>query len=59
VLYAAGRVLGRTTGSEATTEIPASLLGRGPATIRATGRQGSGQEGSVHAEPVTIEVVGG
>lgn len=59
VLYAAGRVLGRTTGSESTIEIPASLLGRGPATIRATGRRGRGQEGSVHAAPVTIEVIGG
>ena len=59
VLYAAGRVLGRTTGSEASIEIPASLLGRGPATIRATGRRGSGQSGSVHAEPVTVEVLGG
>lgn len=59
VLYAAGRVLGRTTGEASTVEIPARLLGAGPATIRATGRRGSGQSGSVHAVPVTIMVTGG
>lgn len=58
VLYASGRVLGRTTGAETSLEIPASLLGQGPATIQATGRRGSGQAGSVHAEPVTVMVRG-
>ncbi len=59
VVFAAGRVLGRATSSEAVLEIPASLLGSGPATIRATGRRGSGQSGSVHAEPIAVEVIGG
>lgn len=58
ILYTAGRVLGRTTGSDAALTVPARLLGRGPATIRATGRQGSGQSGSVHARPVTVQVTG-
>jgi hypothetical protein len=58
VLYAAGRVLGRTTEAESSIEIPASMLGQGPATIRATGRRGNGQAGSVHADPVTVMVLG-
>ena len=59
ILYAAGRVLGRTSGNQASLEIPARTLGRGPATIRATGRQGNGQSGMVHAEPITVVVTAG
>ena len=56
VVFSMGRVLGRTTGTEATIEVPAELLGRGKVTIRATGRSGSGAANSVNAQPVTIEV---
>jgi len=56
VVFSMGRVLGRTTGAEATIEVPAELLGRGKVTIRATGRSGSGAANSVNAKPVTIEV---
>ena len=56
VIYAMGRVLGRTGGGESAIEVPAELLGRGSVTIRATGRAGSGAINSVNALPVTIEV---
>ena len=55
-VFAMGRVLGRTTGPEATIEVPAALLGRGRVEIHATGRAGDGAANSVNAEPVTIEV---
>jgi hypothetical protein len=55
-LYSLGRVLGRTTGADATVEVPAELLGLGRVTIRATGKAGAGAINSVNAEPVTIEV---
>ena len=55
-IYALGRVLGRTSGGEATIEVPADVLGLGPVTIRATGRVGTGAINSVNAVPVTIEV---
>ena len=55
-LFTMGRVIGRTTGGEATIDVPAELLGRGPVTIRATGRAGTGRTASVNAAPVTIEV---
>ena len=55
-IYALGRVLGRTSGGEATIEVPADVLGLGPVTIRATGRVGTGAVNSVNALPVTIEV---
>jgi hypothetical protein len=58
VIYATGRVLGRTSGETATIEIPASLLGRGTAMIRATGNGGDGQTGTVHADPVAVQVLG-
>jgi len=56
VVFAMGRVLGRTGGGESSIQVPAELLGRGSVTIRATGRAGSGAINSVNASPVTIEV---
>jgi hypothetical protein len=56
-VYAMGRVLGRTNGSDTTIEVPAELLGRGRVPIYATGRTGNGAINSVNAEPVTIEVL--
>jgi hypothetical protein len=55
-VFAMGRVLGRTSGPEATIEVPAALLGRGRVEIHATGRAGDGAANSVNARPVTIEV---
>lgn len=56
VIFAMGRVLGRTTKGDASIEVPAELLGRGSVTIRATGRTGPGAINSVNAAPVTINV---
>lgn len=56
VIFAMGRVLGRTRESTSSIEVPAELLGRGSVTIRATGRGGSGPGGSVNAIPVIVEV---
>ena len=56
-VFAMGRVLGRTSGPEATIEVPAALLGRGRVEIHATGRAGEGAAKAVNAEPVTIEVL--
>lgn len=56
VIFAMGRVLGRTTKADAAIEVPAELLGRGSVTIRATGRTGLGAINSVNAVPVTIDV---
>jgi hypothetical protein len=56
-VFAMGRVLGRTSGPEATIEVPAALLGRGRVEIHATGRAGEGAANAVNAAPVTIEVV--
>jgi hypothetical protein len=57
IVYAMGRVLGRMGQTDSSIEVPAELLGRGTATIHATGRFGPGAVNSVNAEPVTIEVV--
>jgi hypothetical protein len=57
VVYAAGRLLGRTTGADSSITIAARVLGSGPVTIRATGRRGNGQASSVHATPVTLQVL--
>jgi hypothetical protein len=51
-----GRVLGRTAAASAASEFPAELLGRGPVTIRATGRTGPNPTDAVNAPPVTIDV---
>jgi hypothetical protein len=56
-LFCNGRVIGRTTGPEATVEVPADVLGVGTVTIRATGRAGFGIANTVNAEPVTIDVL--
>jgi len=56
-LFCNGRVIGRTTGPEATVEVPADVLGVGKVTIRATGRAGFGIANTVNAEPVTIDVL--
>ena len=56
VIYAMGRVLGRTRESASAVEVPAELLGRGSVTIQAIGRAGSGVANSVNAVPVTVEV---
>jgi hypothetical protein len=56
-VFAMGRVLGRTTGPEATIEVPAALLGRGRVRIHATGRAGEGAANAVNAAPATVEVV--
>jgi hypothetical protein len=56
VIFSLGRVLGRTAAAEATIEVPADVLGRGPVTIRATGRTGPHPTDVVNAPPVTIEV---
>jgi hypothetical protein len=57
VVFAMGRVLGRTSGAEATVEVPADLLGRGRVAIRASGRAGPQPHESVNAEPVFVEIV--
>lgn len=56
VLFTMGRVIGRTSGGESSIDIPAETLGRGPVTIRASGRTGAGVKNSVNAVPVTITV---
>lgn len=56
VVFATGRVLGRTTGPDAAIEVPASLLGLGPVTIRATARSGPRPADGVTAKPVDVEV---
>jgi hypothetical protein len=56
VVFATGRVLGRTTGPESSIEVPAELLGRGRVMVRATGRGGPTPADTVNAVPVTIEV---
>lgn len=56
VIFAMGRVLGRTRESTSSIEVPAELLGRGSVTIQAIGRAGSGVGNSVNAVPVTVEV---
>lgn len=56
IIYGMGRVLGRTATGQATIEVPAELLGRGPVTLRATGRTGPNPGDAVNAPPVTIEV---
>ena len=59
VIFAMGRVLGRTQEAVSSIEVPAELLGRGSVTIRATGRFGDGAANSVNALPVTVEVSDG
>lgn len=56
VLFTMGRVIGRTTGGDSSIDVPAETLGRGPVTIHATGRSGTGVKNSVNAVPVTITV---
>jgi hypothetical protein len=56
VVFATGRVLGRTTGPESSIEVPAELLGRGTVTVRANGRGGSKPSDGASAVPVTVEV---
>jgi len=56
VVFATGRVLGRTTGPDSTIEVPAELLGRGTVTVRATGRGGPTPADGVNAMPVTVEI---
>lgn len=56
-VFCNGRVLGRTAGSEATIEVPASVLGVGRVQIRATGKAGFGISNSVNAPPVTVDVL--
>ncbi len=59
VVFAMGRVLGRTNSAQESIEVPAEVLGLGPVTIRANGRSGSSPADGVNAAPVTIEVTGG
>jgi len=59
VVFAMGRVLGRTSSPQESIEVPAELLGLGPVTIRANGRGGSSPADGVNAPPVTIEVTAG
>jgi len=56
LVFATGRVLGRTTGPESSIEVPAELLGRGTVTVRATGRGGPKPADGASAVPVTVEV---
>jgi hypothetical protein len=56
VVFATGRVLGRTSGPDAVIDVPAELLGPGPVTIRATARGGPRPSDGVNAAPVAIEV---
>ena len=56
VVFAMGRVLGRTTSAESVIEVPANLLGRGTVSIRATGRGGPRPTDGVNAEPVSVEI---
>jgi hypothetical protein len=55
-LFTMGRVIGRTSGGEATIDVPAELLGSGPVTIHATGRAGQGRANAVNAPPVMVTV---
>lgn len=55
-LFTMGRVIGRTSGGEATIDVPADLLGLGTVTIHATGRAGAGPVHGVNATPVTVTV---
>lgn len=59
IVFAMGRVLGRTSSAQESIEVPAEVLGLGPVTIRANGRRGSSPAEGVNAPPVTIEVSGG
>ena len=59
VVFAMGRVLGRTNSPQESIEVPAEVLGLGPVTIRANGRNGASPADGVNAAPVTIEVTGG
>ena len=59
VVFAMGRVLGRTTAAEESIEVPAEVLGVGPVTIRASGRRGATAADGVNAAPVMIEVTDG
>ena len=59
VVFAMGRVLGRTSSAQESIEVPAEVLGLGPVTIRANGRSGSSPADGVNAAPVTIEVTAG
>ncbi|MFM7108646.1 MAG: hypothetical protein ACKOZU_08630 [Planctomycetaceae bacterium] len=56
MVFAPGRVLGRTAAAEATIEVPADLLGRGTVMIGATGRGGPRPADGVNAAPVTVRV---
>jgi hypothetical protein len=57
MVFATGRVLGRTTGPESSIEVPAELLGLGTVTVRATGRGGPKPSDGASAVPVTVEVI--
>jgi len=59
IVFASGRVLGRTATPDAMIEVPADLLGQGPVTIRATGRGGPTLLDTVTAEPVSVVVTDG
>jgi len=59
VVFARGRVLGRTAAADTTIDVPADVLGRGSVTLRATGRGGPLPTDGVNADPVTIEVTAG
>jgi hypothetical protein len=59
VVFAMGRVLGRTSSAQESIEVPAEVLGLGPVTIRANGRSGNSPADGVNAAPVTIEVTAG
>jgi len=59
VVFAMGRVLGRTSSPQESIEVPAEVLGLGPVTIRANGRSGNSPADGVNAAPVTIEVTAG
>lgn len=56
-LFCNGRVIGRTSGAEATVEVPADVLGLGTVQVRATGRAGFGTANMVSAIPVTVTVL--
>jgi uncharacterized protein (TIGR03790 family) len=56
VVFALGRVIGRTAAAEAVIEVPADVLGLGTVTIRATGRGGPLPADGVNAEPVMVQV---
>ncbi len=59
MVFAPGRVLGRTATAEAVIEVPADLLGLGTVTIGATGRGGPRPADGVNAKPVTVQVAAG